>query len=340
MRSEPEHHLPEQVPSALRRFDDPWGVTWRVANLFRRVDSRWLARFAASIVNGAHHERPIFIVGMPRSGTTFLAHLLGASSQLASMPYEGHDIWRLFHHPRYSGWRSDAVGPGEIRPGERRVVNAIFSATMGSVRFIEKTADNCVRLPYLYELFPDATFIVVHRNPCDVINSYINGWRHPTGRFRTYYVPEKLNIAGYTHPHRWCLTLIDDWRSYKNSTVPEIAFAQWRQYVNSVVFARTYIPAAQRIEVFFEDLLAHPDATAADLFQRLDVPVEPRLKSKLAELLANPINALTPPGNDKWRQQNSQEIRELLPRIAPLAERCGYQVDVSSGNCEQLPELL
>ena len=68
--------------------------------------------------------------------------------------------------------------------------------------------------PYLLELFPDAIFVAVSRNPCEVIASLINGWRDPSGRFRTYYVPERLRIPGHRaatnvvlFPDRWLAQL-------------------------------------------------------------------------------------------------------------------------------------
>lgn len=325
--------MPPQVPRLFRPFDDRWGITWRVLNLVRRFNVRWLARFARALVVNSTHERPIFIIGMPRSGTTFLYYLLRHSNQLNALHREGHDIWRLFHHPRSTGWSSDHVGEGAIRRGERRVVNAVFSAYSGGQRFVEKSADNCVRAPYLIELFPDATFVVIKRNPCDVINSYINGWRHPEGRFRSYHVPEQLHISGYPHTYRWCSTLIEGWRDLAGSTIPEIALAQWEAYVRSISTARSRTPPAQWHECHFEDLLREPRATASALYSALGIQNEPALDDALSDLIANPVNAMTPPGEDKWLTQNQREVRELLPRIVSLSRTLGYEIDPDTGIC-------
>ncbi|HET6566722.1 MAG TPA: sulfotransferase [Rhodothermales bacterium] len=336
MSSPSKGEMPDQVIPFLQKLDDPYGITWRIANVFRRFNLRWFFHFGEGLLRSVHHERPIFIIGLPRSGTTFLFHLLRESNELAILEREGHDIWRLFHHPRYSDWDSDSVGQGEIRFGERRVVNAIFFAFAGTKRFVEKTADNCIRVPYLLELFPDATFVVMKRNPCDVINSYINGWRHPLGRFRSYFVPDVLSIPDYPHRHRWCSTLIDGWRSFASAPIPEIAFAQWREYVQFTVAARSLVPSSQWLELYFEDLLLHPEATTGNLYAKLRLHSEPRLEAKLVDLLSNPVNALTPPGQDKWLHQNAREIKALLPRIAPLALQLGYNIDPATGECEIL----
>ena len=329
-----KHRTREQMPGVLRRFDDPYGITWRVANAVRRVDLARTVRFLRAWLSPTVHRAPILIVGMPRSGTQFLFHVLRESPALGGMPREGHDVWRTYHHPRRSGWRSDHVGPGQVSRAERRFVNAWFTSFAGDRRLIEKTADNVVRIPYLLELFPDATFVVMKRNPCDALNSYINMWRQPQGRFRSYFVPVDLGIPGYPHRRRWCSTLIEGWRDLVTAPVPEIAFAQWLQYVDGIENARRSVPAAQWIECYFEDLLARPEATLADLCRRLDLVVDPLVSAKLQELVRHPVNAMTPPGDEKWRSDNVDEVRALLPRIALHAPRLGYTVDPLTGACD------
>ncbi len=316
--------MPDQMPGLLGRIDDPWGISWRVVNLIKRFSLRRTARLMAGFVSGVQYERPVFVIGVPRSGTTLLFHLLRASSELASLPREGHDLWRTFHHPRYSGWRSDAVGAGQVRLGERRYVNAYFYAHFGRRRFVEKTPENILRIPYILDLFRDARFIVIKRSPPDVINSLINGWRHPAGRYRAYYVPEALNIPGYDHSKRWCFSLIGGWRDYVSAPVPEIALAQWAACTRALIAGRELVPAEQWHEVFFEDVITHPAATLAGICAAAQISPEPALEQKLAALIAEPVNALSAPQPDKWRRDNEAEIVPLLGRVAPLAAALGY----------------
>lgn len=328
----------EQLPRLLRPLDDPYGITWRVWNQLRRLSARRTARFLAGYVDPPRYERPVFILGVPRSGTTMLFHLLRTSSSLGALPGEGHDVWRMYHHPRTHGWRSDAVGAGELGPGEKRFVDAYFYAYVGRQRFVEKTPENCLRVPYLLDLFPDALFVAIRRNPCDVVNSLINGWRHPTGKYRSYFVPEDLDIPGYDARRRWCFALVEGWRDLKTAPIPEIVFAQWQQTSAALADARTLVPAARWTELSFEELLRRPSETLARVYERIGITNEPALEAKLAELLENPVNALTPPGQDKWRLQNRAEIEALLPRIAAHAPQTGYDVDPSDGTAT--PQIL
>jgi hypothetical protein len=326
-------HLPDQVPGRLRRFDDPFGITWRVVNAWRRFSVRRSLRFLAGLARNPTYRDPILVVGLPRSGTTLLHHLLRSSSELVSLPHEGHNLWRMFHHPRWSGWDSDRVGAGEVKLLERRMINASLYAWCGTGRLIEKTADNLLRVPYLLELFPDATVVVMKRDPCDVLNSYINGWRHPQGRFRSYYVPERLTIPGREPTRQWCSTLIPGWRELRSSPVPEIALAQLRAYVMALEEARRIVPERRLVEIHLESLLESSDRVYPATLDRLRLRPEVGMRRKLEELLANPVNALSAPRAQKWRAQNPDEVSALLPELEPLARALGYRLDPGSGAC-------
>jgi hypothetical protein len=322
----------DQLPAALARIDDPWGIAWRVANLSRRLSARRAARFAAGYLRGVRHERPVFVLGAPRSGTSMLFQILRSSGELGSLPGEGHDIWRALHHPRWTGWRSDAVQ--RARRGERRFVSARFFACFDQRRFVEKTPENSLRIPYLLELFPDATFLVVRRNPCDVISSLIDGWRERTGRYRSYFVPERLAIPGHPHPHQWRFALIEGWRDYVSRPVEEIAFAQWDHCSRALEESRALVDP-ERWHVFhLEDVLARPGQSLTAICSAAGIDRPPRLERELERLLAVPVNALSEPLAEKWRRRNPDEIHRLLPRIAAAARGRGYDVDPETGICE------
>ena len=332
-RDAPDLTRRAQMPGLLGRLDDPWGITWRMAGAARRFSPRRTVRFlAAWILGTARFERPIFVTGAPRSGTTLVFQLLRSSPELGSLPGEGHDIWRRYHHPRRRGWRSDAVGAGEVGFGERRFVNAAFHAHVGRRRLVEKTPESSLRIPYLLDLFPDALFVFVHRHPCEVINSLINGWRHPQGRFRSYFVPEKLSIPGYPASRRWCFALVDGWRELRDRPIPEIALAQWEQCLRGLAAGRSAIPAGRLTEIHLERLVEDPRGHLERLTERLGIDCGESLAGRLRELLAEPVNALSPARPEKWKDENRDEISALLPRIARVAELAGYRVDPVSGD--------
>jgi hypothetical protein len=322
----------DQMPASIAWIDDPWGISWRIKNLVAGFSPARTARFLTAYGRRIRYERPVFVLGAPRSGTTLLFHLLRESGELASLPGEGHNVWRMYHHPRYNGWRSDAVASGEVRLGERRFVNAYFYSWFGAQRFVEKTPENALRIPYLLDLFPDAVFICVRRNPCDVISSLIDGWRNPAGRFRSYYVPQDLTIPEYPHRRRWCFVLVDGWRELSSAPLPRIAFTQWRQCVEALASGRELVPAERWLDVPLERLRDCPGAVLERIGAHAGIEVDDALRATLAALMQAPPNATSPPAEEKWRSRNAAELVSLLPDIAAAAPAVGYVIDPGSGS--------
>lgn len=326
--------MPDPMPGSLRWLDDPWGIGWRTMNALRRLSARRAARFAAGYLRDVRHRRPVFVIGAPRSGTTTVFQLLRGSPELGSLPGEGHDIWRALHHPRYAGWRSDVLRAEDVRRGEERYVHARFHVYVDRDRFVEKTPENSLRIPYLLELFPDAFFVAVRRSPCDVISSLINGWHQPAGRYRSYFVPQDLHIPDYPHRRRWCFALIEGWREFASSPIPEIAFAQWDQCTHAIEEGRSLVPAGRWVDLCLEEMLERGYDALRGLWPALGLEEPPGLERRFGELAADPPNSLTRPGRDKWRRDNAVVVEPLLPRIAEAAAGRGYAVDPSTGEVQ------
>lgn len=312
---------------------------WRAGNLRRGLDVKRGARTARALARPPRFDRPVFVLGIPRSGTSTLFHVLGAHPDLGSLGHEGHNIWRAFHHPRWHGWRSDAVGPGQVGAIERRFVPARFRAHFDQARFVEKTPENCLRIGYLLDLFPDAHFVVIHRDPADVLNSLINGWRDPAGRYRSYYVPEELHIPDYPHQYRWCFALIEGWRDQRSATVAHIALEQWSQLADGLVTGRGQVDPARWTEVHLEQLRARPEETLDRIFDRLDLAPHPAVRDRLTDLLVQPANALSPPREAKWRGDNPDTVGNRLEAMAPTARTLGYDFNPTSGVFEARSSL-
>ena len=325
-----------QMPGYLKRLDDPFGITWRIYNLIKRFDLKFILKFVGTLFQDVDLKSPIFIIGMPRSGTTTLSRLLENCDGISSIGREAHDIWRLYHHPRYTKWSGDYVGPDDIKLGEKKVVYSLFKAAIGNNRLLDKTADNLIRIEYLHELFPDATFIVIKRNPCDVINSLINAWKDPSGKFRSYYVPKQLKIPEYNSERRWCLTLITNWKDLTNSSIPEIAYEQWKTYVKGIIKARQIVSNEKWIEIYLEDMVSNPRDVFKGVCDKLDITLDEKKYNESEKTIDTPINALSPKKSDKWKSQNLDSIIELLPKIAPLSKEIGYQINEQSGDMNLL----
>ena len=79
---------------------------------------------------------------------------------------------------------------------------------MPPIRFVEKTPNTCLKIPFLQRCFPGARFVFLHRDPRETIASLIEGWLEGarSGRFVTY-----RDLPGGLP--RWCFFLPPGWRS-------------------------------------------------------------------------------------------------------------------------------
>ena len=314
----------EQIPDSLRRFDDPWGVTWRLNNVIKKISLRKFWRYQTARSKAPRHRRPIFILGAPRSGTSMIFRLLSAHPELGSLGREGHDMWRKFHHPRRNGWNSDVIGNGQIVEGEREFIRRYLYMHFDQDRFVEKTPENCLRLAYLQELYPDASFVFVKRDPREVMSSMLNGWRHPLGRFRSYFVPEKLEIPDYNHPHQWCFALIENWRDFKSQPLPRIVAEQWKQTILGALNGRQLIRPEQWIELSLDDFATDPREEMSVLLTKLELPTNDKILDLANENIV--VNAMVESTPGDW-QINASELIGVLPYAKDEIEACGYNYE-------------
>jgi Sulfotransferase family len=301
------------VPFAVRR------AAWRV----RRNGPR-IAQPLSLVVRAEPPKRPILVIGCPRSGTTALLELLLRSAQLRSIHNEGHILWQPHHHPRDRGWDSDRLRAEDVSERERAYVYLALRMFVRGRRFVDKTPENCLRIPYLLELFPDASFVFLRRRPTDNVSSLMEGWR-ARPRFVTYRLPERLHGLGPLSGNRWSFVLIPGWRKLRSAPLAEICARQYIACNEAVLEARDALEPSRWYEVAYEELTANPIATTRSLFERLGLVFD-RSVEKYARTLPNTpsFTTLTPPRENKSRALNRAEVDRVLPLVAPVASRLGY----------------
>lgn len=319
--------MTDRAPASMRADRRARRLTAELVSGSRR-------EFLRGLLRGVRHDRPVFVVGVPRSGTTSLVVLLRASAQLDSSLGESHAIWLLFHHPRLHGWRGGQVEAGEVRPLERRVVNAYFASQSRAPRLLDKTPANSLRIPHLLELFPDACVVVMRRSPLDTISSLMKGWRHPAAQYGTFVTPRDLEIAGYPWRRLWCFALPAAWDDLRGQPLAEVCFGQWDRISAAIEQARVGAPRTSTwTDVYLEELIETPSAALERLCAAIGIPTDGDLLDALEGLHKKPVNALTEGGPGKWRDEHPAEIEPLLPRIAAAARGRGYDVDPATGAC-------
>lgn len=273
---------------------------------------------------GGRLDRPVFIIGAPRSGTSLLYAILRRSSVLKHWPGESHEIWEADYHPALRGWESNQLGAEDVMPdAAKRIARAFFLVTGKRHRLLDKTPRNALRVPFVNALFPDARFIYLKRDGRENINSLINAWRTP--RYRTYELPEPHQIPG-VDPKWWKFVLYPGWREDTAGPLELVTAKQWIHSNDHAMAAFADLPADRWIELRYEDLIAAPVEEVGRMMAFLDLPYETAVREKAAATSTTPINTVTPPEPGKWRKENPGEIESITPLIAPTMKAMDYEI--------------
>ena len=203
-----------------------------------------------------------------------------------------------------------------------RVRNALLPARKTAPRrLLEKTPENCLRLPFLAALLPDVRIIHLTRDGRSNINSLIQGWKQPH-LFPGYQVPEPLHIPGYRR-ERWAFTLIPGWRELASSPLEEICAWQWVRCNEAVLIHQEQSQGSvPYLSIRYEDLISDPSLILARIASFLQIDFHKDL-AHFAQHLPQ-INVVSAPKQQKWREQNLEVIGQILPLIEPMMERLGY----------------
>jgi hypothetical protein len=122
----------------------------------------------------AYLDRPIVIIGAPRSGTTMLGRTLGRHASLAYL-HEPRLIWRFGNDHK-----SDMLSPDDAREEVRRYIRdhlASFVREAGATRLVEKTPSNSLRPEFVDKVLPGCRFIHIMRSPIDAVLAAQRFWR-------------------------------------------------------------------------------------------------------------------------------------------------------------------
>ena len=226
--------------------------------------------------------------------------------------------------------RSTAPGAGVSSALPARGMSALGSLVQArnrllpcpeAIRFLEKTPENCLRLPFLLALWPDARVIYLTRDARSNVNSLLEGWRQPH-LFPGYRVPQPLHIPGYSR-ERWAFTLIPGWRELASSPLEEVCAWQWIRCNEAVLAHREGTQGrVPYLQVRYEDLVAEPGPALRRIAAFLEVDFEASLAAHAQRLPR--INVVSVPERDKWRRENPEAIARILPLAEPLMRRLGY----------------
>ncbi len=189
------------VPFDIERFEDK---TRRVRECF---DS---AFFAQRVKAGHADSSPIFIVGLPRSGSTLVEQILASHSSVEGT-FELPNVLtivREFDHanPQHDAYPESvrAVPPEQFAMLGRRYLDETAPIRTGRAHFIDKMPNNFSHVGLIHSMLPKATVIDVRRHPMDCCFS----------TFKQYFAEGQsfsYDLETLGRYYRCYLSLMDHW---------------------------------------------------------------------------------------------------------------------------------
>jgi hypothetical protein len=277
---------------------------------YRRRDPALRKRPSVRALDPRLH-RPVFIVGAPRSGTTFLGSCIGRMPEVSYHfePQLTKAAIGCVYNQSWSERRSAAV----FRLSYSALLLAAFH---GGRRFADKTPENSFILPFLSETFPDAQFIHIVRDGRDAAVSHAEKpWlTTPAGLYRGQ-VPDGQADAPYT---RWW---VEPDRRGEFTAVPGIVRTAWcwRRFTEAALDGLAGLPARRTLEVRYESVVSDPAGTAVLLgdFLGASAAGNEALRAGLARAKTDSVG--------RWRKVlGEREVRDVEREIGPLLAQLGY----------------
>jgi len=279
-------------------------------------------------------QKPIFIIGSGRSGTTLLYRLLcghpdiawfsGITDILPRFPqlsilsrFLKGKIKRLFGPSpeainiyKFCGIDDSSLRSKGTSLTERDVNKyselmlyktvAQHLKWMGKSRFISKNTTNSMRIRYLKHIFPDALFVHIIRNGYAVVNSL-------------------LNVKWWSDLELWWLSKTPKQREEKGGNPAELCARHWKRQVEEIMQNKEYIPPNQYLECRYEEVVDKPLSSLKRILEfcqlRWSDDFEKHIKS-------NPISNLS---LDKWKDELDETSKKIIKKVAgDLIDYIGY----------------
>ncbi len=248
-------------------------------------------------------DRPVFVVGLPRSGTSVFVRHFGRHRHFAHWS-EAPTMW----DPKFRAKDTDHrwTEAEATDAAVRRITNnfAYYARWKGKSRFVNKHPRNSVRVPFLMAGWPDAHIVCVQRDPRAVVWSLVSrtrkeGWRgkYPLGQF--------------ARPPGWREI------NAEPDMVRRFALAVAATYETLQADLKRCVPNKQLHVIRYEDFVADPRGAIGNLWRQCGLEPDDVALKQIPARLTN-MNA-------KWsRDMSAKDIAAMESIVEPMLNDLGY----------------
>jgi hypothetical protein len=271
-----------------------------------RVTKRLVPRRGASLRErlGPLDDRLVFVVGSPRSGTTFLASVIGSVpgfvdlGEVAPVKAAVPDL--------------AALEPDEAARRLRRTLTVARRAGLvGSVRAVEQTPEVAHLLRAVPIAYPEARIVHMVRDGRDVVCSLLDKrWLRPAQT-----ETDDAGLAYGSYARFWVEP--DRRAEFEQVSDARRAAWVWRAYLGAV--RASGVPVH---EIRYERMAETPEAVAVELAAYLEAPAAPFV-SALGQVHAESV--------DRWRRDlDEAQLADVMSEAGDLLRELGYVSSASA----------
>ena len=271
-----------------------------------RVTKRLVPRRGASLRErlGPLDDRLVFVVGSPRSGTTFLASVIGSVpgfvdlGEVAPVKAAVPDL--------------AALEPDEAARRLRRTLTVARRAGLvGSVRAVEQTPEVAHLLRAVPIAYPEARIVHMVRDGRDVVCSLLDKrWLRPAQT-----ETDDAGLAYGSYARFWVEP--DRRAEFEQVSDARRAAWVWRAYLGAV--RASGVPVH---EIRYERMAESPEAVAVELASYLEAPAAPFV-SALGQVHAESV--------DRWRRDlDEAQLADVMSEAGDLLRELGYVSSASA----------
>jgi tetratricopeptide (TPR) repeat protein len=213
-------------------------LTRSVDRLTKRYDDKWLRRAQSE---GIPSERPVFIVGMPRSGTTLAEQIL--ASHPAAFGAGELPFWNEAAAACDTSVPEGTPRTGSIAGLADAYLRQLATLSADALRVVDKMPTNYTSLGLIHAALPNARIIHMRRNPVDTCLS--------------------IYFQNFSLAHSYA-TDLDDLAHY------------YTQYLRLMRHWRSTLPEGTILEVLYEELVSDSEAWSRKMLHFIGLPWDPR----------------------------------------------------------------
>jgi hypothetical protein len=299
----------------LGRYEEAWAALERAnAVMFERLKSRLqdeqglfeaiIARCTPEFTRASGRKfdgpAPIFIVGMPRSGTTLLERILGnhsmvtAAGELADFSRQWRWVADVHGHRLVDQTMVEGAGQLDFSEVGRRYLEQTQWRAQGRPYYVDKLPPNFMLAGFIRRALPQARFLHMCRDPMDLCFS---NYRALFGDAFAY----SYDLDALAAHHRRYRKLMRHWHEVMPGAIHDVAYAE---------------------------LVHDTESKARALLEFCGLPFEPGC----VDTLSNPAPVATLSSaqvREPIHARAMQEWRRYEDQLQPLARALGETVSVT-----------